>query len=348
MLILVQVLLFWLDGGLQFDVLLPVIIYNALVIPYLVALIHLLDNQAVTALNSMRPTLAIVEPEFDEHQYRLSTMPSRATFIAGLTLVVSLVLSEQLGSVPVRYAALDDLPIFTIIYHIIDKSAAFLSGAFVYHTIRQLHLVSAIYSNHTRINLFDIKPLYAFSKLTASTAVGLVACVYGWMLINPELMADPSGLIGVVLFTILAVAVFVWPLVGAHRLMETEKERMLHDINLQFGAIFAMFNQRLREDDYPAVEMLNGAIASLEIQHARVKAIPTWPWRPETARFVLAAIPLPLVLKVVVTPWDWTTTIVQVESVQERGKHNVKASNVYTGIQGPNCPGGTNRHQGQS
>ena len=83
-LILVQMLFLWLDGGLQFDALLPVILFNALAIPYSLALIHLLDNQAVTALNSMRPTLAITEPEFDDLQYKLSTrasgrLPTRLT-----------------------------------------------------------------------------------------------------------------------------------------------------------------------------------------------------------------------------------------------------------------------------
>jgi hypothetical protein len=292
-------LFLWLDGGLHLDVLLPVIVFNGLVVPYLIALIHLLDNQAATALQSMRPALALVESEIDDFRYRLSTMPSRATLIAGLIMMASLILTERLGSVPARYAVLGDLPAFAIVYQIIDKGSAALAGAFTYHIIRQLRLVNATYSNHTRINLFDLKPLYAFSTLSASTAVGLVVCMYGWLLINPELVMEPSGLVGAGLFTILAVAVFVWPLVGAHRLMETEKERLLHDIDLQFGAVFAMFNQRLREGDYAATEMLNGTICSLEIQRERVKAIPTWPWRPETARFVLTAIPLPLAIKIV-------------------------------------------------
>ncbi len=298
-LILIQMLFLWLDGGLQFDALLPVIIFNALAIPYSLALIHLLDNQAVTALNSMRPTLAITEPEFDDFQYKLSTMPSRATFVAGLIMVVFLVLTERLWIVPVRYAALDDLRIFTIVFHIIDKSTAFLVGAFFYHTIRQLRLVSAIYSNHTRINLFDMKPLYAFSKLTASTAAGLAISAYGWMLINPDLLTDPLSLGGMVSFTILAVAVFVWPLVGAHRLMEMEKERILHDIDLQFEAVFAMFNQRFHADDYSAIDRLGGMISSLEIQHRKIKAIPTWPWKPETVRSVLTAIALPPVFWII-------------------------------------------------
>jgi heme exporter protein D len=311
-LICIQMLFLWLDGGLQYDALLPAIIFNAVAIPYGLALIHLLDNQAIKALNSMRPTLAITEPEFDDFQYRLSTMPSRATFIVGLTMVVFLILTERLGIEPVRYAALDDLPIFTIVYHVIDKSTAFVVGTFVYHTIAQLRLVNTIYSNHTRINLFGLKPLYAFSKLTASTAAGLVISVYPWMLINPDLLADPLGLGGTVAFTILAFAVFVLPLVGAHRLMEMEKERMLHELDLQFGAVFAMFNQRFQNndnDDYSTIGRLSGTISSLEIQHRKIKAIPTWPWRPETVRSVITAIALPLVLMIlqffVERAFDW-------------------------------------------
>jgi hypothetical protein len=107
------------------------------------------------------------------------------------------------------------------------------------------------------------------------------------------------GLAGTVVFTILAVAVFAWPLAGAHRLMEGEKERMLHDLNLQFGAVFAMFNQRVHDGDYAAMEPLNATIASLEIQHNKIKAIATWPWRPETLRSVLGVIALPPVLSAV-------------------------------------------------
>jgi len=40
-------------------------------------------------------------------------------------------------------------------------------------------------------------------------------------------------------------------------------------------------------------------IQSLEIQYNWIKAIHTWPWKPETAQFVLTAIALPLVLAVI-------------------------------------------------
>jgi hypothetical protein len=287
-----------LDGGLQAEELLPIIIYNALLTPFGLALIHLLDNQAVTALNSMKPTLEMTEPEFDEFHYRLSNMPFPAALSTGLTMVVIVILIEQFSNLPIRYAALEKLPIFTIVFHIVDKSSAFLFGVLIYHTVRQLRMVNAINSKYTHISLFNLGPLQAFSKLTASTAVGLVAGAYGWMLINPDLLADPISLGFVGAFTVLAVSVFVWPLFGTHRRIEMEKARVLHELDLQFEAAFSKLNQRLSDDDTSAIERLNGTIASLEILHKRIVAIPTWPWRPETARFALTGIVLPLILTI--------------------------------------------------
>jgi hypothetical protein len=173
-----------------------------------------------------------------------------------------------------------------------------LFGAFFYHTIRQLRLVNTITSNYVRINLFYLGPVQAFSRLTATTAVGLVLGMYGWMLINPDLLADPVsvGFMGV--FSILAVAVFIWPLLGAHRLIENEKQSALRELDLRFEAIFSRFNDAFGDDDHVATERLNGAIASLDIQHKRIAAIPTWPWRTETARWALTAIALPLILTI--------------------------------------------------
>jgi hypothetical protein len=287
-----------LDGGLQAEVLLPIIIFNGLATPFLLALISLFDHQAVTALNSISPTLEMTEPEFDQFQYQLANMPLGLPLIAGVGLVVIAILLDRFAIAPLRYAALELLPNFAIVFHILDKSSAFLFGVFIYHTIRQLRLVNTINLHHIRINLFNLGPSQAFSKLTASTAMGLVIGMYVWMLLNPELLTNPISFGFAGSITILAVVVFVWPLWGIHRLMEIEKDRTLHDINLRFEAVFSRFNQLIRDDDNAAIESLNWTISSLEIQHRRVKSIPTWPWRPETARLALTAIALPLIMTI--------------------------------------------------
>jgi hypothetical protein len=81
--------------------------------------------------------------------------------------------------------------------------------------------------------------------------------------------------------------------------MEMEKGRALHEIDRRFEAILAKFNQLVDDNDCAGTEALNGTIASLEIQHRRISAIPTWPLRPEVARIALTAIALPLILMII-------------------------------------------------
>lgn len=175
------------------------------------------------------------------------------------------------------------MPIFNVVFQIIDKGSAFLFGVVFYHTVRQLRLVNTINIHLVRVNLFNLRPLQAFSRPTASTTIGLVVSVYGWLLINPDLLTDPIIFAWVGVITILAVAVFVLPLMGVHRLMEKEKDRLLEEIDDNFEKVLLKFNKGLQDDDYSVIERLNGTIASLDIQHNRIRNIPTWPWRQETA-----------------------------------------------------------------
>lgn len=298
-LILIQILFLWLDGGLQDQELLPVIIFNGFAVPFLLALIHLLDNQAMTAVNAMRPILDMSEGELDNYEYRLASMPFLPPLVVGVILMMVTILAPLVAIEPFRYAVLEGRPLLGVVFHIIDKSSAFLMGVFLYHTVRQLRLVSAINLNHLRINLFHLGPLQGFSRLTATTAVGIMAFVYLWMFINPELLTDPVNLGLAALFMLFAVSLFVWPLYGVHRLMVIEKDKILRNLDERFEEVFSEFNQHFQEEDYAQLDRLNGIITSLDIQHRRMESIPTWPWNSETARFVFTAIALPLVLMVI-------------------------------------------------
>lgn len=295
----VQLLVIWLEGGLQFGQLLPIVIFNALFSSFLLALMHFLDNQATESLQTMAPVLEMTILERERAQYVLATMPSRESLLSGVTMVVFAILMERLWVTPVRYAALEQLPIFAVVFQIVDKGSAFLFGVFIFHTIRQLRLVTAINRQYVRISLYDLTSLQSFSKLTAATAVGLVAGVYAWLIINPDLLADPLIFAFVGVITVLAVTVFVLPLLGVHRRMESEKDNMLQMLDRDLERAFSQFNRALREEDHATLERLNGIIASLEIQHNKIKAIATWPWKPETAQFTLTAITLPLILAIV-------------------------------------------------
>ena len=191
-LVLVQGFLLWLEGGSFTNELLPVICFNGLAVPYLLALIQLLDDRAVQAMQGMRPVLKMSDEMFDAQKFRIATMPFLTPLLAGLAMMLFAILFPLVASEPGRYAALAQLPLFNVAFQIIDKSSAFLFGVVVYNTIRQLRLVNAISSNYIRVNIFQLRPVQAFSRLTAATAVGLVIFFYGWLWINPDLLADPA------------------------------------------------------------------------------------------------------------------------------------------------------------
>lgn len=297
-LIVLQVLVFRLEGNAGPGSLLPVIVFNSLATPFLLGLMHTLDRRAVEALNSLRPVLQSDPADIDAHEYRLANMPVFPPLASGLVMLSIALLMEQLTAAPVRYASLESLDVFPVVFHTIDKSSAFLFGVFLYHTIRQLRFVGRINVEDVHINLFNLRPLESFSSLTASTAAGMVVFVYGWLLINPDLLADPLILLFAGVIAVLTALVFIWPLWGIHRLIEGEKARAIHEIDLGFEAAFSKFNQYFRADDYASIDRLNGIIASLEVQHRRVSAIPTWPWGLESARLAFSAIAGPLTIMI--------------------------------------------------
>jgi hypothetical protein len=175
-------------------------------------------------------------------------------------------------------------------------------GALLYHTIHQMKLINHIYSEHTSIDLFKLRPLYAFSSLAALTVVGLAIPTYGWTaLVPPE--SNPLGIgisVGsVLLITALAVAAFLWPLLGIHRLLREEKGRLMDECAERLEAAIAELHRLMDSGDLEGIDRLNLAMASLVMERDALDAIPTWPWQPETPRLLITALALPLGLWII-------------------------------------------------
>ena len=298
LLVLIHVFFLWLDGNLLTVEIFPIIIFNSFAIPFLFLMMHLLDKQAIKALSTMQPVLDITQEENQNYAYQLSNLPFLAPLVAATLLMLITILLPSVTISPLRYAVLEQLPTFNVVFHILDKSSAFLFGVLIYHTIRQLRLVNQINHKIGTIHLFNLGPLQGFSRLTGTTAIGLLVFVYPWMLINPELLSDPILFAIIAIFTFIAILVFLWPLWGVHRIIEQEKQKELLEINTRFETQLSRFNQHIDHGEFAEAEKLSGIITSFDVQHKRIKAIPTWPWSPEIARLVLTAIALPIVLMI--------------------------------------------------
>jgi hypothetical protein len=166
----------------------------------------------------------------------------------------------------------------------------------VFHTLRQLHWVSRIYTDHTRVDLLKPGPLYRLSRVTASTSLGLVFLIYLFYASDPRFFFNAVNLATVAFIALVAIAAFLLPLLGIHRVLVAEKERLLDESADRLKLAIAELHRRVDQVDLAEMDALNKAIASLETERNLPNRIPTWPWQPEALRTLIGALLLPLIL----------------------------------------------------
>ena len=299
-LLLVQAIVLWIEGAFPIGTFLPIQGFLAGVMAFWLVLLHYLDERADAALATLRPALKPSEGEYGRLCYQVTTLPARPTLLTSLAILISFIVIEHVifRSLPSSFDALATSPISWALLYFIYRLVWWIFGTFIYHTVHQLRVINRILTRHTRINLFRMKPLYAFSSVTALTAVSLTVIPYAWAAINGTL-SDPIAIVLTLPFTILAFTSFVWPLLGLHRLLVEEQERLLGEASLRFEAAIVELHQRMDSGKLEGMTDMNMAIASLELEQSALNRIPTWPWQPETVRWLVTALVLPLGLWII-------------------------------------------------
>ena len=263
------------------------------------ALLHYLDRAADRALILLRPALTLSEEAFDHVRNRLTTMPASAAAIASL-LGVAFGLFQRFTIVPAhldafKYASAGPLFYFeNAVILLFDWSVI---GAFVYHSVRQLHLIDGLYRRHASVRLFDVRPLYAFSRFSAQHAVGIALIGYAWIAAYPPdagtgavrlLLSSVGVLVG------LSVVTFLWPLWGAHLRLVEERDRRIQEAHRHIEDAARRLHDGVGGNDYAAMDGIQKAIAGLTAELTLLERTSTWPWKTTTLRSLLTAVFLPL------------------------------------------------------
>ncbi len=290
----VQVIVLWAEGASPGETL-PMQGFLAGVIAFILGLCHYLDRRASTALETLRPALDTGEKEYAELHYRLTTLPARSTLLVPLLASVTPLLTEAISGSPYRLPALAPFPISANLFRLTYLVCWGVFGTLAYHTVHQLRLINRIYTKHTRVNLFRMTPLYAFASLTAFTAGSLTVIPYAFMAVNRiNFVNDPVALGTVLVIQVLAVVTFVWPQLGIHRLQGAELARLLDNVNRRYEMIVDELHRRVDAGELQEIGNLNTAMSSLELERKTLTRISTWPWQPETVRWLITALVLPL------------------------------------------------------
>jgi hypothetical protein len=280
----------------------PIVILVLFQIAYVLSLMAFLDKRAARALESFRPILKKQENLYLTLKNRLTTMPSRPILILTvLVLVFFSFMGAQIFSLPVAGSQDNELSVamdeftntpFGFYSYIIFVLLWVINSLFIYHTFRQLKAINYAYTQCSEINLFRQNELYAFSTVSASTGIGLVLVSPIWLIIDPSVIS----LIINIAFAILAIIIFVTPLLGAHRLLKDQKDMLLINSLGKKEALITELYSRIENKDLTDIENYERALSSLEKAHNEIESISTWPWKMETVRQFIGALFLPIVI----------------------------------------------------
>jgi hypothetical protein len=183
----VETILHWL-GGAPIGAWKPLHAVLTAFAPVALGLMHGLDRLAERSFDSFRTVLAADAPDPRTLRYQLTTLPRRPAIIvsAAAVLIGAAVFVGKPtggggpGSVLDTFVALQvsltpTIIGFTLFVLILTLPTV---GLLIYHTLRQLHWVSRIYTRWTRVDLLKSGPLYSLSRVSAATTMSLILLAY--------------------------------------------------------------------------------------------------------------------------------------------------------------------------
>jgi hypothetical protein len=142
-----------------------------------------------------------------------------------------------------------------------------------------------------------MKPLYGFSNLAATSAGSLVILPYGFLLVNPDVKLSEPIVLGMYLvITMIGVITFLLPQIGIHQIQQKERDRLLDEVYQCYGVVRESLHKGVDNCDYEGISSISTAFGLLESEISTIKGVSTWPWQPETFRWFLTALVLPLLM----------------------------------------------------
>jgi hypothetical protein len=256
-----------------------------------------LNNTAITTLENFSRLLDSDEDSLRRLKYEFTTMrPSGVLLTSVFWALFYLVITYSFYDL---YAALG--------YQAGYRTAAIIEGLFCfslggvlyYHSLRQLWLVNRTVKTVKRYNLYDLDPVYAFSRLTAWTGLSwilmLLLNLWGF-----PIEAAPELILTIALIQVgLTIAAFVLPLRFVNRYLVLEKRKLLAENHRRVEATLYRMHRNLDQSELADMDQLNKALASLNMEREIVDKISTLPWRTATLTGFLSATVLPVILLVI-------------------------------------------------
>lgn len=283
----------WLVGDLPFG---RFDLYRATlgVYPFgFLGLIAIQNRVNLHALERFRPACGLDDASFTHAAEKLTHQPPGPTLLLSLVFgIVGLVI--EVGGA----GAGDRMTEFPIAFGI-DLAVVFIAymtvGPWTVVAFRLLRRVVELHRDAPRVDLLNPEPVRAFSSATAVLSGSAIAIATFSLATGSAMQEGAVGLALYALLMVLAFAAFLVPLWGMHRRLLSERARMLTDAGGRLEATLARLYAHI-DDDRPGVSDLRDRLMALVAARDLVAQQSTWPWRPETLRWFVSALIVPIVI----------------------------------------------------
>jgi hypothetical protein len=284
-------------AGAQAPVSFPIYFLTAVWAVFPLALIHHLDRVSAAAFDQFRPVCDLNEAEARGLRLDLTTMPAAPVAIvslAGAGFIWFFYFTNRSLFGPMLGSSAQ----FVVGMAVMTFSFAMLA-VLLYHTLRQLRMVSRIYARLQRLDLFNLSPLYGFAALAARTSIAWAVALYLSLALNPGILESDIAIGAFLVQASLVLGSFAWPLVGIHRRIVQEKEGALARVGESLNRAIAELNRRTASMSLAGMDALNKMVLSLVASRDVLAKVPTWPWSPGTPVAVGSALLLPVGLFII-------------------------------------------------
>lgn len=281
----------WVHGARALGEPEPYLLTPAALDLYALAFIAALRRVAGSAFEQFRPALGGDPERQAELRRELVSVPDRPALI---TIVLLLVLINVPFFSDPNNAAFAPDPIVNAVSVALWQVAIILGGITIALAIHQLRMVSRLHAAATHVDVFEQRPITAFSRLTAATAVGLL--VVAMVMVAPSDRPAATSLVSGALLIVVAVAFFVLPLGGMHGRLVSERARLLAGSHARLRVTLDRIHAMVDADDTSRADQLQKTLDSLLAERDVLMKLPTWPWSAGTFRGIASAVVLPVAL----------------------------------------------------
>jgi hypothetical protein len=252
---------------------------------------------ASRALTTARPLLVLDDESVEEWRYRATTLPRVPALISaalGLAALVVLTLSQPADTFQVL-GVMTSTPTSAV-----EWSLQFLVWTGVGPTalmiLRQMSLVGNLTARHTRIDLFALGPIYAYSRVTAAHAIFTVAIVVVATLALSSIAATIQWIVVAGGALLVAASAFVVPLWGVHRLIQREKQRRDDQLTKVANSFMADLEARIARNELSELDDVKAGLDGTLLIRDQVRSTSAWPWRTDTAGAVVSVLLAPILV----------------------------------------------------